>query len=107
MSISGVNSAIATIGPITSGENTPQKVGNQKSSDAINEFSNLIKDGVNKVSDSIKEYETMAGDFADGKNVSVHELVIKGEQADISLRLMSAVKTKVIDAYNEIMRMQV
>jgi flagellar hook-basal body complex protein FliE len=42
-----------------------------------------------------------------GENVNLHELMISMEKADISLRLMVQVRNKAIDAYQEIMRMQI
>ena len=42
-----------------------------------------------------------------GESVDLHEMMIAMEKADISLRLMVQVRNKAIDAYHEIMRMQV
>jgi flagellar hook-basal body complex protein FliE len=42
-----------------------------------------------------------------GENVNLHELMISMEKADISLRMMVQVRNKAIDAYQEIMRMQI
>lgn len=42
-----------------------------------------------------------------GENVNLHHLMISMEKADISLRLMVQVRNKAIDAYQEIMRMQI
>ncbi len=42
-----------------------------------------------------------------GTSDSPHNVLISTEEARISLDLALAVRTKVIDAYNEIMRMQV
>lgn len=42
-----------------------------------------------------------------GGKVDLHEMMISMEKADISLRLLVQVRNKAIDAYQEIMRMQV
>jgi flagellar hook-basal body complex protein FliE len=42
-----------------------------------------------------------------GESVNMHDLMIAMEKADISLRLMVQVRNKAIDAYQEIMRMQI
>lgn len=42
-----------------------------------------------------------------GDNKSLHEAMLAMEKADISLRYTVQVRNKVIDAYQEIMRMQV
>jgi len=46
-------------------------------------------------------------DLASGKIKDVSETVIATEKASIALQLTMQVRTKVIDAYQEIMRMQV
>jgi len=42
-----------------------------------------------------------------GGPVDLHDVMISMEKADISLRLLVQVRNKAIDAYKEIMRMQV
>ena len=42
-----------------------------------------------------------------GRNKNVHETMLALERADVSLKLMTQVRNKVIEAYREIMRMQV
>ncbi|HBP88186.1 MAG TPA: flagellar hook-basal body complex protein FliE, partial [Nitrospiraceae bacterium] len=44
---------------------------------------------------------------AHGENVNIHQAVIAGEKAGLSFKLLMQVRNKVIDAYQEIMRMQV
>ena len=45
--------------------------------------------------------------LATGKAESIPDVMIAAEKADIALRLMLQVRNKVIDAYQEIMKMQV
>jgi flagellar hook-basal body complex protein FliE len=42
-----------------------------------------------------------------GQAPSVHDTMITMEKADLSLRLTTKVRNKVVEAYQEIMRMQV
>jgi flagellar hook-basal body complex protein FliE len=42
-----------------------------------------------------------------GQNVSLHQAVIAMEEANVSFQLMSEVRNKLLDSYQEIMRMQV
>lgn len=42
-----------------------------------------------------------------GGNVDLHEMMLAMEKADISLRFLVQVRNKAVDAYQEIMRMQV
>lgn len=42
-----------------------------------------------------------------GELDNIHDVVIAGEEADLALRLTMSIRNKALDAYNEIMRMQV
>lgn len=46
-------------------------------------------------------------DFAAGKGRDLHDVMIAMEKADLSLRTVTAVRNKVVEAYQEIMRMPV
>lgn len=37
---------------------------------------------------------------------NIHETMIRVEEADLSLRLMTKIRSKALDAYHEVMRMQ-
>ena len=70
-------------------------------------FGDMVTKGVAKVDGAIKEYEAVSNKFANGESINLHELILKGEHAEVSLRMMSLVKSKVVNAYQEIMRMSV
>jgi len=46
-------------------------------------------------------------DLATGKSQNVSETMLAIEQADVSFQLMLSVRNKLVDAYREVMRMQV
>jgi len=46
-------------------------------------------------------------DLQAGKNVSLHQAVIAMEEASVSFQLMVEVRNKLLDSYQELMRMQV
>ena len=45
--------------------------------------------------------------LASGESQNLHETLLAVEKADIAFRTMNQVRTKVIDAYREIMKMQI
>ena len=45
--------------------------------------------------------------LATGDKASLHDTMIAMEQADVSFRLMMQVRNKIVEAYQEILRMQV
>lgn len=70
-------------------------------------FSQYLNDSINKVSNLQHESEKIANDFAVGNTDNIHEVLIAGEKADIALQLTMQIRNKLLDAYNEIMRMQI
>jgi len=49
----------------------------------------------------------MTDDFAQGKISNIHEVIIEAEKASIALRLTVEVRNRIVEAYREIMRMQI
>jgi len=69
----------------------------------VGNFEKMI-DEVNK--DQLKA-EKKISELVTGKTKNVSSVMIALEKADISMRLLMATKNKAINAYQEIMRMQV
>jgi len=70
-------------------------------------FASTLKDAVNQVNAAQKESDHKMQELATGKSQNIHETMIAAEKADIALRLMVQVRNKMIEAYQEMMRMQV
>lgn len=70
-------------------------------------FGDLIKEAINKVDEAQKESDHLLQDFMGKKSNDLHEVVIAWEKADISLKLLMQVRSKVLEAYQEVMRMSV
>lgn len=61
-------------------------------------------DGVNRVQ---KEADAAVAAVATGRSNNLHEMMIALDKADVSFRMLTRVRNKVIDAYHEIMRMSI
>jgi len=70
-------------------------------------FANYLKDALNDANRMIIESEKLADDYAAGKTDNMHQVLIAAEKADIALQFTMQVRNKILDAYNEIMRMQI
>ena len=70
-------------------------------------FTTLLQQSLERVDGLQHEADTAARAFALGQAPSVHDTMIAMEKADLSLRLATKVRNKVVEAYQEIMRMQV
>lgn len=70
-------------------------------------FADSLKQAVHTVDSLQKDADIKMQELATGKSQNIHETMIAAEKADIALKLMVQVRNKIIDAYQEIMRMQV
>lgn len=86
-------------------ESRPQK--DSGNSIAGESFADTLKKAVNTVDSLQKDADIKMQELATGKSQNIHETMIAAEKADIALKLMVQVRNKIIDAYQEIMRMQV
>jgi flagellar hook-basal body complex protein FliE len=70
-------------------------------------FATLLQQSLERVDSLQHEADAAVRAFALGQAPSVHDTMIAMEKADLSLRLTTKVRNKVVEAYQEIMRMQV
>lgn len=70
-------------------------------------FADFFKEKLGEVNNLQKNSEAMTASFAAGETDNIHDVMIAAEKAKIAVNLTTAVQNKVIDAYNEIMRLQV
>ncbi|MDD2400836.1 MAG: flagellar hook-basal body complex protein FliE [Clostridia bacterium] len=75
--------------------------------ESVSTFSGILKDALNEVNASQTQAEQLISDFAIGNDVELHQVVIATEKASLALELTMSIKNKVVEAYQEIMRMQV
>jgi flagellar hook-basal body complex protein FliE len=57
------------------------------------------------VEGQLEEADQMAENFAVGKGESLHGTIIAAEKADLSFRFLLQIRNKLLEAYQEIMRM--
>jgi flagellar hook-basal body complex protein FliE len=103
--VSMVGGSVGGIGNVAQSARSIAKV--QNNDNVVLKFSDYLNDALNKVNDLQVESEKISGDFALGKTDNIHEMMIAGEKANIALQLTMQIRTKVLDAYNEIMRIQI
>jgi flagellar hook-basal body complex protein FliE len=70
-------------------------------------FQNLVGNFVNEVSDKQAAAGDAVNGLLSGKNVSLHQAMISMEEASVSFQLMVEVRNKLVDSYQELMRMQI
>lgn len=70
-------------------------------------FSDLLEKTISSVNEHQVEADHAIKELIAGRNKNIHEAMLAVERAEMSLKLMTQVRNKVLDAYKEIMRMQV
>ncbi len=70
-------------------------------------FSDTLKDAIHSVNDLQKTSNKAMEKLATGQTDNIADVMIAAEKADIALKLMVQVRNKIIDAYQEVMKMQV
>lgn len=71
-----------------------------------NSFGATIKNSLNKVNELEQAKAEAITDFASGRNQNVHDLMITMQKSSMAMKLTSAVRGKLLEAYKEIARMQ-
>ncbi len=70
-------------------------------------FASFLQDSIDKVNITQIEADRMAEKLARGENVELHEVMIASQKASITLAATMEIRNKVIEAYQEVMRMQI
>ncbi|CAB4906674.1 MAG: flagellar hook-basal body complex protein FliE [Actinobacteria bacterium] len=70
-------------------------------------FADTLKDAVGTVNQLQKDSDKKMQQLATGQTTNIPEVMMAAEKADIAMRLMVQARNKIIDAYNEVMKMQV
>ena len=70
-------------------------------------FADVLKANLAEVNRLQFVAEDQAVRFAAGETDNIHGVLIAGQKAEIALQLATAIRTKILDAYQEIIRMQI
>jgi flagellar hook-basal body complex protein FliE len=69
-------------------------------------FQDTLKTYIQQVDKKLKEAGDLQLEFAVGRRHDLHEVMIATEKAGISFRLLVQIRNKLLEAYQEVMRMQ-
>ena len=70
-------------------------------------FDNLLGKMVDDVNRKLSESSQATNALLSGQEIPLHRVMIASEEASLSFQLMVEVRNKVLEAYQELMRMQV
>jgi flagellar hook-basal body complex protein FliE len=70
-------------------------------------FADTLKEAVGTVNQLQKDSDKKMQELATGKTSNIPEVMMAAEKADIALRMMVQMRNKMIEAYQDVMKMQV
>ncbi len=95
-------SSISAIAPIEMPQ-MPQAAG---ATGQPGEFQSALSSAINSIETSQKNAATSVQQFLSGENEELHTTVLATQKAELAFELGLQVRNKVVDAYQEIMKMQ-
>lgn len=82
-------------------------LGETEQAPVVKSFGTYLKDALGNVNALEMESERLSAALAAGRVEDISQVVVAAEKADIALQLTLQVRNKAVEAYQEIMRMQV
>ena len=95
MTISGINSI-----PL------PNSLPSAAGSAGSDAFSNILTNTIENLQGLQNQANDTAQKFMTGENDEIHDIALAGQKAELSFELGLQVRNKVVNAYQEIMKMQ-
>lgn len=99
MTLSAANSVANLQGTATTKKTT--------SYEAQQSFASALKDSINRVNEDQVQSDLLTNKMANGEDVDLHTVMIASQKASISLSATLEIRNKVVEAYQEIMRMNI
>lgn len=103
MQINQLNSSLPNISSIN-GNSNQGKIENLSKED---NFEKYLKKAIQEMNELQIQSDKATSMFAEGKKIDLHEVMIAGQKASISMQAALEIRNKAVEAYQEIMRMQV
>lgn len=99
------------IDPITSVNNialsNPASVSTNQPESALDNFTQILGNAINSLNQKENTANQAVASLAAGEDVELHQVMLAMQEADVSFRFALQIRNKIVDAYQEIMRMQV
>jgi flagellar hook-basal body complex protein FliE len=86
---------------------TPGVAKMQTPAEVTKNFTSFLSDAMNQVNQSQVESANLADQFAAGQIQDLHQVTVAGQKSTVMLQMTLQVRNKVIESYQEIMRMSI
>ncbi|PEJ35072.1 flagellar hook-basal body complex protein FliE [Peribacillus butanolivorans] len=97
---------------LSTGSNTFDVLKNGQSNtntpyEAQRNFASVLKDSLNKVNETQVASDNLSTKLVNGEDVELHSVMIASQKASITMQATLEVRNKVVEAYQEMMRMSI
>jgi flagellar hook-basal body complex protein FliE len=86
---------------------TPLQSASSVAASGGSNFENMLGGMVNDVAQKQAAAGSAVTGLLSGQNVSLHQAMISMEEANVSFQMMVEVRNRLLDSYQELMRMQI
>lgn len=107
---SGISAAQEVLGKMREIQSEARRSDGMSISDRARQgqsFMDHLKDSFQEVNQMQKTADKMSMNVASGQSENLHETMLAATQAEISFNLMVQLRNRALEAYQEVMRMQV
>lgn len=73
----------------------------------VMQFSDLVSQGIASVNEQLSESQVDLQTLATGDVQSLHQIMIRMEESRLSFQLMVQVRNRLLESYQEVMKMQI
>jgi flagellar hook-basal body complex protein FliE len=70
-------------------------------------FADLVSEGIQRVSDGLIDSQSQIHSLVSGDAENLHQVMLKLEESKLSFHLFLQVRNRLLESYQEVMRMQV
>ena len=98
--------SIANIQPLTLPQLTPAGTGSTGAAGQPGDFQKVLTGAINQVESLNNNATDQVQKFLRGDNEELHTTILATQKAELAFQLGLQVRNKVVDAYQEIMKMQ-
>ncbi|AXN40537.1 flagellar hook-basal body complex protein FliE [Peribacillus butanolivorans] len=97
---------------LSAGSNTFDVLKNGQSNtntpyEAQRNFASVLKDSLNKVNETQVASDNLSTKLVNGEDVELHSVMIASQKASVTMQATLEVRNKVVEAYQEMMRMSI
>lgn len=70
-------------------------------------FESMLNQYIQEADGTVKDFETKSISLAKGDAINLHDVTIAAQKASVAVTLTTQVRDKAVEAYQEMMRMQI